>query len=326
MTALVERDCTYAVDFAAIGTHIRLVTTDSVALPSARTMLAALLDDLDRAASRFRADAEISRINAASTAAHGLRDDEIIVRVSGLLAACLRAALRTEALTEGLVTPAVGQALCDAGYDDDLARVRSRAPRRRSAPPEPAPIDPARLDGQTLTLRAGTRLDLGASAKAYAADEFARLIAAEVGGGVLVDLGGDLATAGRPPRHGWRIGVADADGRTRHTVTASHNQAFATSSTQARTWTHDGRAHHHIIDPRTGLPADTRWAQITCAGPTALQANAAATAAVILGDDAIDWLTARHIPALLITTAGKRHRVGGWPLDDDTMNTAGSRR
>ncbi len=101
---------------------------------------------------------------------------------------------------------------------------------------------------------AGTVLDLGASAKAYAADTIATLLADRLEGGFLVNLGGDLAVSGELPHDGWQVGVEGTAGEVRQVV-ASHGQAFATSSTGRRTWTQHGEPRHHIVDPRTGHTA-----------------------------------------------------------------------
>ena len=109
----------------------------------------------------------------------------------------------------------------------------------------------------------GVRLDLGATAKAWAADRSAARIAAALGCGVLVSLGGDIAVSGHPPAcPGWRIRVQDISGRPDDppppgpsAVVAIHAGGLATSSTAARRWRRGGDVLHHILDPRTGLPA-----------------------------------------------------------------------
>ncbi len=302
---------TGTVDFTAIGTYVRLVATDRSAIEPARELVAGWLAEFDLAASRFRSDSELVRINAASAAT-----DAVTVRVSELLLDCLLAARRADRLTAGLVTPAVGRALTAAGYDTDLAVVRARPDVPRVAAPAPTPetggylIDP---DAATLTLHGGIALDLGASAKARAADRYAAALADRFGGGFLVDLGGDIACAGTPPADGWAVEVTDWRGRNRQVVCVDDNQAIATSSTRLRVWRRAGRPQQHIIDPRTGAPARTFWAQVSCAAPDAVQANAASTAAVVLAGAAPRWLEARGVPALLITDDGTELRLGGWP-------------
>ncbi|WHU47495.1 FAD:protein FMN transferase [Gordonia sp. L191] len=308
----------YATSLRAIGTDVRVVVTEPAALPQARELLVVALAELDLAASRFRPDSELSRTNRLAATAAGGGREQLTVTVSPELAELLTVALRVENLTDGLVTPATGAALVAAGYDADLDVVRRREPTTEPGRPQPIPTPRIGLTGCRVTLPAGTMLDLGSSAKAHAAQRCANRIAECVGGGVLVDLGGDIGCAGTPPRDGWRIGVRDWTGRTRQTVCVHDNQAFATSSTRVRTWRRGRTIVHHIIDPRTGTPARTPWAQVTCMAADTVLANAASTAAVIVADDAPEWLTRRRIPALLVDHDGHGYRVAGWPPETST--------
>jgi thiamine biosynthesis lipoprotein len=166
-----------------------------------------------------------------------------------------------------------------------------------------------------VTVPRGTLLDLGATAKAYAADTLAARLSAQLPGGFLVDLGGDVAVGGEGPVSGWQIGVEDAAQRVLQVV-ASTGQAIATSSTRHRRWASTGGERHHIIDPRTGLTATTTWAQVTCAAATAAEANALATAAVVLGRSAPAWLEAQGVPARLDALDGTTVTTPGWPAPD----------
>ena len=94
-------------------------------------------------------------------------------------------------------------------------------------------------------------------------------------------------------------------------VVVSSGQAVATSSTRRRTWIADGEQRHHIVDPRTGRTASTAWSQVTCAGVSALEANAASTAAVVLGSEAPEWLAGHGIPARLDADLGPDRRHPG---------------
>lgn len=312
-----ERAATTSTTFAAIGTTVEVVCTAARETEPAVAVVRARLAELDRAASRFRADSELVRINTRSAAlANTEPDAQLRVPVSRTLGNCLRAAIRAQRLTDGLVSASLGTALAACGYDDDLDVVRERAQSQSpiSARPRPGPCPAADFDEQhwQLVLPAGAALDLGASAKAWAADAIAQELDAMFPGGFLVNLGGDIATAGTPPDGGWSIGVRDWN----HSVVQvirSTGQAFATSSTRLRTWVRHGTRHHHIIDPRTGWPARTRWAQVSCAGPDAVQANAASTAAIILDDRAPYWLTVRGVPARLADAGGRVTVTPGWP-------------
>jgi thiamine biosynthesis lipoprotein len=248
------------------------------------------------------------------------------VAVSPLLADLVEAGLDAARLTDGAVDPTVGGLLDALGYDRDISVL------------EPADVDePAnkahkvvvtyprpdwrtvRVDrtaiGDRLRMPAGTRLDLGATAKAYAADQCAAVINDEFDTGVLVCLGGDIATAGPAPHGGWRVLVQDLPTDPAQTVGLPAGAALATSSTVSRRWRHHGIALHHIVDPRTGAPAQTRWRSASVAAATCLQANAASTAALVYGDEAPAWLRRTGLPARLVGADGLVHTYGGWPTD-----------
>jgi thiamine biosynthesis lipoprotein len=158
-------------------------------------------------------------------------------------------------------------------------------------------------------------LDLGSTAKAHAADTIARLLATLLPGGFLVDLGGDVAVGGPAPDAGWQVGVEASDGSVLQVVSTTR-QALATSSTRLRRWATTGGARHHVVDPRTGTTAPATWAQVTCAGASALEANAASTAAIVLGPAAPSWLAGHGIPARLDGADGTVHLTPGWPQAD----------
>ncbi len=316
--------------FSAIGTTNRVLTTDPGVLAEAVLTAKDHLATLDEAVSRFRPDSEVSRL--AIRAAHG----PAWAFASPVLATYLRAALRAAELTDGLVDPTVGTAVVASGYDADLDLVRARDHAVGATPADaPAAVPGWRavtLDEATdrVTVPQGCLLDLGASAKGEAADTIAGLLAGRLPGGFLVSLGGDIAVSGEIPEGGWRVGVEDASGRVVQVVTST-GQAIATSSTRLRTWSAADGPRHHIVDPRTGRTAAAVWAQVTCAGATALEANAASTAAVVLGDEAPSWLAARGIPARLEGVDGSVHLTAGWPEPSegteaaDTSKAAGDR-
>ena len=299
-------------EFRAIGTTVRLLTTDPRSLEPATDLLRRHLAALDLAASRFRLDSEVSKL-AAQTGAGPAR-----LVVSAELAGSVRAALHAARITDGLVDPTVGSAVVVSGYDADMDVVRARRGPSGTATGAGAPvpgwrsvtIDPDGL----LTVPRGCLLDLGASAKAHAADVVAARLAARFAGGFLVNLGGDIALSGDDPRDGWCIAVEGSTSAAPELVALTSGQCIATSSTRLRTWQGpDGEHRHHIVDPRTGRTAPARWAEATCVAATALEANAASTAAVVLGTDAPDWLAAQGIPARLERIDGSVVHTPGWP-------------
>ena len=302
--AVAERD--------ALGTTARLAVWLPDSLDTALAAVDRVLSALDLQASRFRQDSEISWIHSGRGGLFMLSDG---------LAEAISVALAAARWTGGLVDPTVGDALISLGYDRDFAAI-DPARTRPLGTPVPAPgWHTVRLDGQLLRLPPRVRLDLGATAKGLGADRAARaaLIAAGRIGGVLVSLGGDIAVAGRPPRDGWPILVADRPdpaGSARTQRARLPCGAVATSSTTCRTWRQAGQVRHHIVDPRTGLPANGPWQTASVAAATCADANAATTAAIVAGQRAMDWLAEARLPARLVSRDGDVRCVGGWPDED----------
>ncbi|MFF4579669.1 FAD:protein FMN transferase [Streptomyces sp. NPDC001389] len=307
--------------FPALGTTAALLVTDPDALPTAEAVLRTELAAVDRACSRFRPDSELSRVNLNA----GRK-----TAVSTYFAQALEAALRAARLTDGAVDPTVGSAVTALGYDRTFASVRPDDARPVPVG-RPAPgwrrivFDPG---ARRLRLPPGSRLDLGATAKALAADRAARQAAEATGCGVLVSLGGDLATAGPSPEGGWRIALADDHARPAPeggAAIAVTGGALATSGIRVRAWRRDGRILHHIVDPATGEPAAPAWRTVTIAAATCVDANAVSTAAIVLGERAPDWLRGTSLPARLTALDGAVVRLGGWPPDSHAPAPPGSR-
>jgi thiamine biosynthesis lipoprotein len=157
----------------------------------------------------------------------------------------------------------------------------------------------------------GVELDLGATAKAFAADRAARDASRTAGSGVLVSLGGDVAVSGRGPEGGWPVRVTDdhaarfrAEGQTVSVVSGG----LATSSTTVRRWRSGGHDLHHIFDPATGRPAGSVWRTVSVAAATCVDANTASTASIVRGE--------LGLPARLVHVSGQVVRVAGWPVED----------
>ena len=278
-----------------------LLVTDPAALVQAREVVDTELDAIEVAASRFRADSEICALAGAG----GVRTP-----VSPVLADLIESALSAARLTDGDVDPTVGSAMIALGYDHAVAG--SSAPQLTSVT---IPVDwtSIEFDGSSVRIPAGTLLDLGATAKAVAADRCAHLVHQQTGSGVLVNLGGDLTTAGPAPDGGWQILVQDTDDDPASPVTIGTDTGLATSSTQRRRWWRAGKALHHIIDPRTGMSADPVWRSVSIAAPSCLIANAISTAAIIRGHRAPEWIGALGVSARLVDQDGIERFLGGWP-------------
>ena len=301
----------------ALGTFATVMVTDPAALGYARALLDEELAAIDAACSRFRPDSELTRVCAA-----GGRP----VPVSPLLAEALSVALTAARLTDGDVDPTCGQALVSLGYDRDFALTRQDT----SAPRQP-PVPCAGWRGVMLsagdrqvTVPEGVLLDLGATAKALAADRAAAAIAAAAGCGALVNLGGDISVAGPPPEGGWLVGVADAATFDTTTATVESSQVIvirdgglATSSVLGRSWQRGQAQLHHIIDPRTGLPARPCWRTVSVAARSCVDANTASTAAIVRGERAASWLARLGLPARLVAPDGAVVTVAGWPAAEE---------
>jgi FAD:protein FMN transferase len=278
--------------FACMGTHVRIVAPDQARLDDARAWLSAF----DARLSRFRPDSELGALNA---------DPRPAVPGSALLRAAVGAGLWAASHTGGLVDPTVLPALRRAGYAQSLAGVApaslpaalAAAPPRRAARPHPArPWRSVRVDDDAGIVRrpAGVELDTGATGKGLAADALAHRLAGR--DRFAIDCGGDL-----------RVGGEGADGspfevEVAHPFTgeAVHRLllgpgAIATSGIDSRLWQRpDGSFAHHLIDPSTGEPAWTGLVSVTALGPTALEAETLAKAALLSGPAAGRALLAVH--------------------------------
>jgi FAD:protein FMN transferase len=299
--------------FPALGTTATVAVTEPPALDAAVELLRERLEAVDLACSRFRAESELAWVNAHAGVA---------VQVSPLLARSVRIALDAARSSDGCVDPTLGSQLRGAGYDRTFALVRARgtwqfapSPARRAAWKD------VRLDEErTLLVPEGVQLDLGATAKALAADDAARALAAAIGAGVLISLGGDIAIAGAAPPGGWSVRIADdhaAPVAGPGPTVAITVGGLATSSTAVRRWQTDRGEAHHILDPRSGRPAVTPWRTVTVAAGTCVDANVAATASVVLGADAVSWLVAARLPARLVRDDDSVVAVAGWPADEE---------
>jgi thiamine biosynthesis lipoprotein len=297
----------------ALGTNANLLVTGD--LDRAREAVEVLLAEVDRTYSRFRPDSELMEVN---------RRAGETVAISALLARAVGAAIRAAQLTDGLCDPTIGEALLRIGYDDDFSVIAAsgnpielrleRVPGWRTL----------RFDSAVRTLLAprGVSIDLGSTGKALAADLAAEAaVEAMGGGGALVSLGGDLAIAGAVPPDGWQVRIAEDStlppdaalpGQATEVVTL-RTGALATSSTMVRRWRRGRVTVHHLIDPRTGLPARSPWRTVSVAAATCVDANAAATASLIRGEDGPAWLDRLGIAARFVRTSGRVVRAGDWP-------------
>jgi FAD:protein FMN transferase len=327
----------------AFGTTATVAVTDHRVCDEAVAILAFEIAEMDVAASRFRPDSEVRRLSV-----HGCT----AVRVSPLLFEAVAIAVAVAEWTGGAVDPTVGRSVEALGYDRDFGQMRligksSRPPSQTSSP---APAGAAsrgssdtvgtRAESHTYAIRAerttspgwrnieidaekqtillpkGTLLDLGASAKALTADRAAAAIARKTGSGALVSIGGDISTAGAAPADGWCVGIAQSSSvlpADVDQVVAITSGGIASSSTAVRKWSRYGRIAHHIVDPATGENPSPCWSLVSVAGASCVEANAASTAAILWGADAIERLGLLGLPARLVAMDGDVTTICGWP-------------
>jgi thiamine biosynthesis lipoprotein len=293
-------------EWALWSTTARLVVTEPRRLADARALVEDYLAQVDDAANRFRPDSEISTLRPGPGG---------VVRLSPTLADLMSEALAVAWFTDGDVDPTVGSTMNALGYDRDLRLVlEDSRPVRAVVRPAPG-WRTLRLTGDRLALPHGIQLDLGATAKAVAADRAAALAFRELGTGVLVSLGGDIATAGPAPVGGWQVHVQDRAEDPAQQVGLPAGAAIATSSTVSRQWPGEGRVLHHVVDPRTGRPAEPVWRSVTVAASSCVRANAATTAALVRGRRAIPWLERLRYPARLLAADGSVRTINDWPAE-----------
>ena len=297
--------------FPAIGTTATVVVQEPGRADAAERMLREEIESIDRACSRFRRDSELEMVHAHAGAA---------VRVSPLLFSALAASYEVAERTHGAVDPTVGNAIAALGYDADLSEVQARPATPLAALRPVAGFTHLHLNAARRTVRIprGVRLDLGSSAKAFAADRAAARICHELGSGVLVSLGGDIAVAGAPPEGGWAVGIA-VDSSTPvdrvAQVVAVHCGGLASSSTAVRTWNSGGRRVHHIIDPASGDCVAPYWTLVSATGESCVAANAVSTAAIVWGEQALPQLAPFDQAVRMVRHDGRIFSLNGWPAE-----------
>lgn len=261
----------------------------------------ALVRAVDRSCTRFDERSELSRVNIDPTAWHD---------VSPIFAAAVTAAELGAVETAGRVDPRVLEDLEELGYSVTFDRVELDGPPPRTARISRQPRRLFHAEHRPGQLRLdGHRIDLGGVAKGLAVDRAVALLS-DAGSGALVEAGGDLAVVGAGPDAGaWNIDVEDPLGRGLErdavAVLSVENAAVATSSVRHRSWRRGGQPVHHLIDPLTGLSADTGLAAVTVVADSAVAAERWTKALFLAGSAAIrDEAESRRIAALWVDGTG----------------------
>ena len=281
-------------------------SADAASVRRAEQILTREVARLERAASRFRSDSEISGVNRAAGQ---------WAPASSLLVELVEVALAAAESTGGLVDPCLGRQVDAAGYRSWAAGDVAVLPAAGTDPAHGGSWREVEVSAGRVRIPAGVALDLGATAKAWLADEVAERIADELGLDVIANMGGDLRVIAEAP--GW---VVSAD----HEVPGVPERAIgitdgglATSGQGRRRWLTTSGPAHHLIDPRTGRSADTGWWAVSALAASATAANVAATAGMLLDGDAPAWFAERGLHGLFTRWSGSgratAHTVGQWP-------------
>jgi thiamine biosynthesis lipoprotein len=265
-------------EFQAMGSRM-LAAVDCVAAepPDDLRDVSVWFEEWEHVLSRFRSDSELCQLNI---------NTGIETLVSQTLWDVFQASLEAAHITNGLVSPLVLEALIYAGYDRSFdmmfdADLYSLLPQERT---EIALSDiVADVNTRSITLPRGARLDFGGIAKGWAAHQAAQGLGKI--GPALVDAGGDIAVTA-PLLNGepWAIGVENPFNRDSNLeVIYLYSGGVATSGKDYHRWMRNGTMQHHIIDPRTGLPAETDALTVTVIAPTVMEAEAMAKFVLISG-------------------------------------------
>lgn len=266
---------------------------------------------LDIAASRFRTDSEINYLCQNSNGQP--------IKVSPLLFEAISAAIEGAQVTNGSLDPTIGASLVALGYEKDFEEI-TKASRYEYVKVQPVlPFGYQRVvlhAGQrAVRVPMGTKLDLGATAKAFCADRILQNIRAKLDLDILVNLGGDLAASTRRGGDPWSISLPK-DGSLEPTspgpVVGMVSGGLATSSTTKRTWLKGDETYHHILDPRSGESANSPFTAVTVHAASALDANIASAGTIAKGVEGLKWLAELGLPAFALDLDGNSHYFGGW--------------
>jgi len=291
-------------EFRAMGTTISLLLPEDQAEPGTQ-IVRDLFSEWEQALSRFIPESELSLLNQSTGTP---------VAVSDLLYTVLATALTAARATEGVYDPAMLDQLVKVGYDRTFDKLEA-VDFDPVIPGEPGgrwrgiKVNPIYRE---VTLPTGVKLDFGGIAKGMAVDAALERLHQNGISPAMVNAGGDLAVSGLPPGDDtWLIAVP---GRERYWSLPLHHGAVATSGIAHRHWRQGNALRHHLLDPRTGLPAQSDLWSVTVVADRCEQAEVAAKVAFILGSrQGADFLRRFRIAGLLILEDGAWETVEPWP-------------
>lgn len=159
-------------------------------------------------------------------------------------------------------------------------------------------------ENNTVTLPEGMEIDLGGIAKGYIADKMAEMLK-DKASGVILSLGGNVYVLGqKPDGTKYNVGIQDPDGNSGSVlaVVNTTDRTVVTSGIYERNFEKDGVTYHHILDPVDGLPSRSDLASATIVGTSSMDADALATACIVLGSEkALQLMRDNGIEGVLIT-------------------------
>ena len=277
-------------EFRAMNSDIILAATgnDPAAINDGFTQSRQFINQSETRFTRFTDTSELAELN---------RSAGTWFQASSEMFEVIQLAYGLAVETDGLFNPAILPALKRAGYDRSMDQIKSQAPRKE--PEEAGDMQAAtvqdirtiQLDATTesILLPPGMQLDLGGIAKGWIAEQAARRLA-NVSSACAVSAGGDMFLVNLPESEpDWEVGlenplVPEENLAILHVLPG----AVATSSITKRQWNHNGRFQHHLIDPRTGEPAQTEWLSTTVWAEQAAKAEVYAKVLLITGPGGAD--------------------------------------
>jgi thiamine biosynthesis lipoprotein len=263
------------------------------------------IEDSEQRFTRFSEESELSQLNRGAGKWFKASEDLFIV---------IREALQLYKQTHGLFDPSILPQLQMAGYTqsmDEIRKAGSRVPEQAD-PQRPAGLhrfEDIDLDPDTYSIRLpeGMQIDLGGIAKGWIAERAAELLYQHADA-CAVDAGGDMCLRGYPEGQShWEVAVEDPRDNDLDLLTLRALEgAVATSSVAKRTWQQGKRRRHHLIDPRTGEPANSQWLSVTVMAPHATQAEVFAKAFLMAGSEEAQVLRMENpgITVLAVDTNG----------------------
>lgn len=288
---------------------VRVVVDDDRAEPML-DRACELVEGLEQKWSRFRADSELSRLNAHAGAPVFTSTETVEV---------IALALEAWRATDGFFDPSLLDALVDAGYDDTFDEIRARpsVDLRSSAPIVRPSLELVEVDRSARLVHCppGLHLDLGGIGKGRAADLVLEQLLTDGADGACVDLGGDLRVAGTTAEGGaWSVVVDDPFRPGEDLVVLGLAAgAVTTSSILRRRWMTDAGEAHHLLDPGSGRPVRSGLVSVTVLAAAAAWGEVHAKAALVAGASEGRRLVERAgLSALFIDADGHTESVGSF--------------